>query len=60
MDESQRQRIRQILVDFLCRRLSRIERLTLDDLDINPFLLRLLSHEWGMTMLIDPGCVQMM
>lgn len=60
MDESQRQRIRQILVDFLCRRLSRIEQLTLDDLDINPFLLRLLSHEWGMTMLIDPGCVQMM
>ena len=45
MDESQRQRIRQILVDFLCRRLSRIEQLTLDDLDINPFLLRLLSHE---------------
>lgn len=60
MDESQRQRIRQILVDCLCRRLSRIERLTLDDLDINPFLLRLLSHERAMTMLIDSRYVQMM
>ncbi|MDH7486174.1 MAG: PmeII family type II restriction endonuclease [Anaerolineae bacterium] len=48
MDQSRRERIRQILEDFLRYRLARIERLSLDDLDINPFLLRLLSHEMGL------------
>lgn len=48
MDQSRRERIRQILESFLRYRLARIERLNLDDLDINPFLLRLLSHEMGL------------
>lgn len=47
MTPEQRQQIRDIFVDFLRRRLDRVERLDLDDLNINPFLYRLLSHELG-------------
>ncbi len=45
MDTRQRQQIKSIFEDFLRRRLNRVERLDLDDLNINPFLYRLLSHE---------------
>jgi len=48
MNDAQRQCIRQIFEDFLRQGLARIERLSLDDLNVNPFLLRLFSHELGL------------
>ncbi|RLC67879.1 MAG: hypothetical protein DRI48_01130 [Chloroflexi bacterium] len=47
MDPGQRQQVKTIFEDFLRRRLDRVEELNLDDLNLNPFLYRLLSHELG-------------
>lgn len=48
MTPEQRQQIKSIFVNFLRRRLKRVERLDLEDLNINPFLYRLLSRELGL------------
>ncbi len=48
MDPAQEQRIKDIFEGFLQRRIKRLRRLKLDDLDINPFLLRVISHEMGL------------
>ncbi|MCS7160504.1 MAG: hypothetical protein RMJ19_08530 [Gemmatales bacterium] len=49
MKSRQRKQIRRIFQDFLHRRLSAVRELRLQDLDINPFLLRLLAVELGLT-----------
>ncbi len=54
VEEEKKRRIEAIFRRFLKRRLEGIRRLHLQDLDINPFLLRILSEELH---LHDPGSI---
>jgi len=48
LDVEKREQIKQIFRKFLLNRVETIRRLKLSDLDINPFLIRILSHELGL------------
>jgi hypothetical protein len=48
LDVEKREQIDQILRKFLLNRVKTVRRLKLTDLDINPFLIRILSHELGL------------
>ncbi len=48
IDTEKRKQIEQIFRKFLLNRVKTIRRLKLSDLDINPFLIRILSHELGL------------
>ncbi len=48
IDSKKRKQIREIFRKFLLNRVNTIRRLKLSDLDINPFLIRILSHELGL------------
>jgi len=45
IDDKKRKQIEQIFRKFLSNRVKAIRKLKLSDLDINPFLIRILSHE---------------
>lgn len=48
LDQEKRGQIENIFRQFLHRRAQTIRRLTIDDLNINPFLIRLLANEMGL------------
>jgi len=48
MESGKREQIRQIFEGFLRERARAIRRLRIEDLDVNPFLIRLLSKELGL------------
>jgi len=48
VDFKKRKQIEQIFRKFLLNRVKTIQRLKLSDLDINPFLIRILSYELGL------------
>ncbi len=48
LDDEKRRQIEQIFRRFLLNRVKTVRRLKLGDLDINPFLIRILSHELGL------------
>jgi hypothetical protein len=48
LSEDKRRQIQQIFEDFLRGRAQAIRRLRIEDLDINPFRIRLLSRELGL------------
>jgi len=48
LDIERRKQIEQIFRKFLLDRVKTVRRLRLNDLDINPFLIRILSHELGL------------
>lgn len=48
LDVEKRQQIEQVFREFLLNRIKTVRRLKLENLDINPFLVRLLSHELGL------------
>ena len=48
MEAGKREQIRQIFEGFLRERARAIRRLRIEDLDVNPFLIRLLSKELGL------------
>ncbi len=48
LPEDKRRQIQQIFENFLRERARTIRRLRIEDLDINPFLIRLLSKELGL------------
>ena len=43
-----RNRIEEIFNKFLLNRVKNVRKLTMADLDVNPFLIRILSHEMGL------------
>jgi len=48
IDIEKRKQIGQIFRKFLLNRVKTVRRLKLSDLDVNPFLIRILSHELGL------------
>ncbi len=48
MHAARRRQIRSIFEKFLQRRIAAVSKLQLEDLDINPYLIRVLSHELGL------------
>jgi len=48
LDVEKREQIEEIFRKFLLNRVKTVRRLKLTDLDINPFLIRILSHELGL------------
>ena len=48
LDVEKRKQIEQIFRKFLLNRAKTIRRLKMSDLDVNPFLIRILSHELGL------------
>jgi len=48
IDVGKHKQIEQIFRKFLLDRVKTVRRLKLSDLDINPFLIRILSHELGL------------
>jgi len=48
IDVEKRKQIEQIFRKFLLNRVKTVRKLKLNDLDINPFLIRILSHELGL------------
>ncbi|MBT9143282.1 MAG: hypothetical protein DDT29_01681 [Dehalococcoidia bacterium] len=48
LDVEKREQIEQIFRKFLLNRIKTVRRLKMSDLDINPFLIRILSHELGL------------
>ncbi|MDI6689563.1 MAG: PmeII family type II restriction endonuclease [Actinomycetota bacterium] len=48
LDIEKRRQIEQIFRKFLLNRIKTVRRLKMTDLDINPFLIRILSHELGL------------
>ena len=48
IDVEKREGIEQIFLKFLLNRIKTVRRLKLRDLDINPFLIKILSHELGL------------
>ena len=48
IDIEKRKQIEQIFRKFLLNRVKTVRRLKISDLDINPFLIRILSHELGL------------
>lgn len=48
IDVEKRKQIEQIFKQFLLKRIETVHRLGMSDLNINPFLIRLLSHELGL------------
>ena len=48
IDHSKKEQIRKIFENFIQKRISTIQKLKLNALDINPFLLRILSYQLGL------------
>lgn len=48
LDAEKREQIEKIFRKFLLNRIKTVRRLKMSDLDINPFLIRILSHELGL------------
>ena len=48
LDVEKREQIEKIFREFLLNRVKTLRRLKMSDLDINPFLIRILSHELGL------------
>jgi len=49
LDVEKREQIEKIFREFLLNRVKTLRRLKMSDLDINPFLIRILSHELGLS-----------
>jgi hypothetical protein len=49
LDVEKREQIEKIFREFLLNRAKTLRRLKMSDLDINPFLIRILSHELGLS-----------
>jgi len=49
LDTAKRNQIRQSFQQFLLNRVRKIRRLKIGDLNINPFLIRILSKEMGLS-----------
>ena len=48
IDVEKREQIKQLFGKFLLNRIKTVRNLKIDNLDINPFLIRILSHELGL------------
>lgn len=48
LDVEKREQVEQIFRKFLLNRIQTVKKLKMGDLDINPFLIRILSHELGL------------
>ena len=45
IDTEKKEKIKQLFRNFLLNRIKTVHKLKIDNLDINPFLIRILSHE---------------
>ncbi len=48
LTDEQRQKIWEVFEDFLERRIAKVKKLRIEDLNINPFLIRLLAAQDGL------------